>query len=29
MVAATAQRDVMTPIFVDLLDRISQQRSGA
>jgi len=28
MAAATAQRDVMAPIFVDLLDRVSQQRSG-
>ena len=29
MAAASAQRDVMAPIFVDLLDRISQQRSGS
>jgi hypothetical protein len=29
MAAATAQREVMAPIFVDLLDRVSQQRSGA
>lgn len=29
MAAASAQRDVMAPIFVDLLDRISRQRSGA
>lgn len=29
MAAATAQREVMAPIFVDLLDRVSRQRSGA
>lgn len=29
MAAATAQRDVMAPVFIALLDRISQQRSGA
>jgi hypothetical protein len=29
MAAATAQRDVMAPVFVDLLDRISRQRSGS
>lgn len=29
MAAASAQRDVMAPIFVALIDRISQQHSGA
>lgn len=29
MAAATVQRDVMAPIFIALLDRISRQRSGA
>ncbi len=29
MAAASARRDAMAPIFVDLLDRVSQQRSGA
>lgn len=29
MAAATAQRHIMAPIFVDLLSRISQQHSGA
>lgn len=29
MAAATAQRDAMAPVFVALLDRISEQRSGA
>lgn len=29
MAAATVQRDVMAPVFVALLERISQQRSGS
>lgn len=29
MAAATEQRDVMAPVFIALLDRISRQRSGA
>ena len=29
MAAATVQRDVMAPVFIALLDRISRQRSGA